>query len=247
MARHRPGLLARLFALLRGGASRWLRGREEESPHAVYENAIQQRLEQYQELKDAVAGILYTRNKLEGELGEHRRELARTQEDLQRAVRGGDDDAGLALIQHKHRLEGEVERGEREAEGLRQEADQAKASLVRFRDEIRSLERERGRAVVALAGARARERLNSALEGLSVDADVRALENVRERVGRVGAEGALERELAEEGGLADRVREIRREADAEAARRELDAMKRALRPKAELGARAERAAITLPS
>ena len=48
----------------------WMRDREEDNPRAVYENAIQERVTQYRELKEAVAGILYMRNKLEAELEE---------------------------------------------------------------------------------------------------------------------------------------------------------------------------------
>ena len=34
------GFFGRLFGLIRGGASHWIREREEQSPRAVYEHAI---------------------------------------------------------------------------------------------------------------------------------------------------------------------------------------------------------------
>jgi phage shock protein A len=111
-----------------------------------------------------------------------------------------------------------------------QEASEAKTNLVRFREEIRSLEREKVRILATLANARARRRIQEAFEGLSVDADMRALESVREYVARVSTEGRLGQELEEDGDLRRRVKAIRHEAETEAQRAELDELKRRLRP-----------------
>jgi phage shock protein A len=225
----RPGLIARFVGLLRGLTTGWLREREERNPRAVYEHAIGERVRQYRELKEAVAGILYMRNKLEGELTQRHAELARTQEDIRRAVSRGDDEMGLALIAHKQILLGDIARAEKEYQGLRAEAEEAKANLVRFREEIRALEREKGRIVATLANAQARRRMAEALDGISVDADMRALEGVREHVARLSTEGQLDQELGGDFGLEARLRVIRQDADREAARRELEELKRELR------------------
>jgi phage shock protein A len=227
----RAGFFGRLYALLRGGASVLLREREEQSPRAVYEHAIAERVRQYRELKDAVAGILFMRNKLEAEVAERRSELARTHEDIRRAVTRGDDAVGLALIQHKQLLLGENERAEREWTGLVREAEEAKANLLRFREEIRALERERGRTLATLANARARRRLRQAFDGLAFDADMQALENVRAHVARLVSEGELERELGVPDAVGQRIRALRADAEQEAARRELETLKQELRPK----------------
>jgi phage shock protein A len=226
MHTRRPGLLPRLLGLVRGALTGWLREREEQNPRAVYENAIAERAAQYRELKQAVAGILYMRNKLRGELDERRIELARTLEDVRRAVGRGDDEAALVLLSRKLVLVEDLEHAERELEGLRGEAEEAKSNLVRFRDEIRSLEREKGRTLASLANARARRRIQEALAGLSVDADVRALEAVREHAAHLASEGLLDRELAGADGLDGRLRTIREETRREAAQRELVELKR---------------------
>ena len=71
MSDTRPqGFLGRLRRLLRGIFSIWVRDREHENPEAVYEQAISERTRQYRELKQAVAGILYMRTKLEAEITE---------------------------------------------------------------------------------------------------------------------------------------------------------------------------------
>ena len=226
MTTDRPGVFARFFGLLRGWATGWLRTREHRNPQAVYEEAISERVQQYRSLKEAVAGILYMRNKLEAELSERRAELARTQEDIRRAVRRNDDEAGLALITHKQMLVGDIERAEKEYQELCHEAEEAKANLVRFREEIRTLEREKGRMLASLANAKARRRMREALEGISVDADMRALESVREHVAKMVTHKELDGELDARGDLEARIRAIREEATSEAARRELDELKR---------------------
>ncbi|MGH7289011.1 MAG: PspA/IM30 family protein [Myxococcota bacterium] len=240
MSKHN-GFVGRLIGLLRGSASAFLREREEQSPRAVYERAIQERVRQYKELKEAVAGILFMRNKLEAEVGERRGELARTHEDIRRAVLRSDDTVGLTLIQHKQLLLGETERAEREWTALQREAEEAKGNLLRFREEIRALERERGRTLATLANARARRRLREAFDGLSVEADMQALESVRAHVAHMVSEGELERELGVSDDVAQRIRGLRADAEQEAARQELEALKQELRPRT-LAARAVTAA-----
>ncbi|MCP3984061.1 MAG: hypothetical protein GY723_06710 [bacterium] len=222
----RPGFFARLFGFISGWATHWIRGREQQNPQAVFENAISERVGQYRELKEAVAGILYMRNKLEGDLAERRGELARTLEDIRRSVGRGDDEVALTLIAHKQALVEDIERAETEYETLKTEAEEAKTNLVRFREEIRSLEREKGRIVVTLANANARRRIQEAIEGLSVDADMRALESVRSHVARLATEGELDREIGADNDLQGRLKSIRREATHEAARQELAQFKR---------------------
>lgn len=229
MSRRPRSLLGRFFSLVRGAFAGWVREREERSPSAVYEQAIAERTRHYAELKRAVAGILYMRNKLEGEIAHVRTELSRTHEDIRIALRKGDDRAALALVRHKQALVSELERAEQEVERIRSEATEAKGNLARFREEIRTLEREKVRMLATLANARARRRIQEAFEGFSLEGEMQALESVREYVARVRAEGQLEAD-AEDEGLDGRIRQIRSDAREEAARRELDELKRRLAP-----------------
>jgi phage shock protein A len=230
MSTDRPGFFARMFGLLRGTMTGWMRDREQQNPRAVYENAIAERVRQYRELKEAVAGILYMRNKIEGELTERRTELASTLEDIRRAIRKGDDEAGLALVKRKQALMADLEHAERELQSVRSEADEAKGNLVRFRDEIRQLEREKSRMLATMANSKARRRIQEAFQGLSVDADMRALEGVREYVAKMSTAGHLDRELGADEGLDLRLKTIREEAQTDAAERELAELKRQMGP-----------------
>src|SRR5271166_1016374 len=230
MASTRPrGFLARLGRLVRGAFAGWVRDREESNPRAVYEQAIDERVRQYAELKKAVAGILYMRNKLEAEIEERRAEAARLGDDVSRAIRRADDSAALALITQRQVLIDDLDRAERELAVVRTEGAEAKRNLLRFREEIRGLEREKVQMLATLANANARRRIQEAFEGFSIEAEMRALEGVREHIARTVSEGNLERELGAEG-LDARIREIRVEARAESARRELAEIKGRLRP-----------------
>jgi phage shock protein A len=229
MTHPKPGMFSRMRSLFRGLFGSWVRGREQERPEVVYEQAIAERVRQYRELKDAVAGILYMRHKLESEIAERRAEIARLHDDVRRSVRRGEEETSLALIAHKQALFEDLERAERELAQVRAQAEEAKTNLVRFREEIRALVREKGRMLATLANARARRRLQAAIEGLSVDAEMDALENVREHIARMAMASEVSQELDEDGdAFRQKLRGFRDEARREAARAELDALKREL-------------------
>ena len=229
MSDHKPSMFARLRSLYRGIFGSWVRDREHDAPEVVYEQAIAERVRQYRELKGAVAGILYLRNKIECEIADRRAEIARLHDDVRRSVRNGDEESSLSLIGHKQALFEELERAERELAQIRVQAEEAKANLIRFREEIRSLVREKGRMLATLANARARRRLQSAIEGLSIDAEMDALENVREHISRVVLEGEVNQELGEEGDeFRIKLRGFRDEARRESARSELASLKQEL-------------------
>ena len=222
------GFFARLRDLFSGIFSVWMREQEAGSADAVYERVIGERVRQYAELKRAVAGILYMRNKIEGEIRDRRAELARLQTDIARAVGKNDDEVAVVLITQKDSLLQDLERSEKELDEVSAECESAKANLVKFRAEIRNLEREKVRMLAALANARARKRIQEAFEGLSTEGEMRALESVRGEIERMKAESRIDVDM--DSGLEKRVRAIRDEARLEAARRELEELKRRLRP-----------------
>jgi len=227
MSMERPeGFFARLRSLMSGMFRRWVREKENESPEVVYEQAIGERVSQYRELKSAVAGILYLRAKLESEIGERRAEIARLHDDARMAVRRGKDEISLTLIAQKQQLFEELENAEEELSVVKDQAEEAKANLIRYREEIRSLVREKGRMLATLANAKARRRLQVAIEGLSTDAELDALEGVREYVTRLTMEGDIDKELGGDTGLRGRLREFRDEARMQSARSELEQMKK---------------------
>ncbi len=218
-------LFSRMRNLLGGMLSGWVGRRERRNPEAVYEAAIQERLGQYRALREAAAGVLYMRSKLDRELGQRAQDLAWVRTQLEHAVDRGDDDAALALIVRRDALAAEVERLGVELGDLTAEADAAKRNLVAFQDQIVRLREERVRMVARLANAQARLRLHETLRGLSPEADIQALDAVRDHVERLTAEVALVRDGGDPA-LERRLGTIRDAEVASAARAQLDELKR---------------------
>lgn len=217
---------ARLANLVRGALGRWIGAREHRNPGAVYEAAIEERVRQYATLREAAAGVIYMRQKLEKELALRSGELARVRRQLDVAVEKDDDAAALALIGRRDALDADVQRVTADLAELTTEAEAAKRNLVAFQEEIARLRDERTRVLARLANAKARLRLHETLSGLSPEADIRALEEVRDHVNRLVTEANLVRDGADPA-LEKRLGTIR-DAEAErAARAQLDELKRA--------------------
>ena len=219
-------VFARLYNLVRGSLTAWVRGREHRNPGAVYESAIAERREQYATLRAAAAGILYLRSKLTTQLAETSRELARVRAQLDLAVDRDEDDVALALIGRRDALDAEEQRLTAELAELTAEADAAKENLIAFSGDIARLRDEKVRMLARLANAKARLRFQETLAGLAPDADIRALEAVREHIERLVEETKINRDLGDTE-LERKLGKIR-EAEADAARRaQLQQLKRA--------------------
>ena len=221
-------IFSRLTNLVRGMLNQWILRREHRNPGAVYEAAIQERLDQYGKLRSAAAGILYMRTKLGRELEQKSAELTRVRRQLELAIDGDDDDAALGLIGRRDGLSQEVERLAGELHELDEEAETAKKNLSTFQGEIARLRDEKVRMQARLANARARLRFQETLSGLSPDADIRALDAVRDHINRLVEEAKMTRDLGDSD-LERRLGKIRAaEADA-AARSQLEELKRTRR------------------
>ncbi len=220
----------RLWNLVRGVAGQWIRRREHRNPEAVYESAIQERLEQYGKLRSAAAGVLYMRQKLARELEVKATELGHVKRQLDIAVDQDDDTAALALIGRRDGLSSEVERVQAELGELTGEAEIAKKNLITFQSEIVRLRDEKVRMLARLANAKARLRFQETLSGLSPDADIRALEAVREHVNRLVEETKIGRDLGDTD-LEKRLANIREAEANAAARSQLEELKRSRRKK----------------
>jgi phage shock protein A len=216
---------ARIQNLLRGTVSQWLGHREQRHPGAVYEAAIQERLNQYTRLREAAAGVLYLRTKLARELQLKASELTRLHSQLDVAVDRDDDAVALVLIGRRDAIAAEVERLTGELAELTIEAEAAKKNLIAFHNDIARLREEKVRMVARLANAKARMRLQETLSGLSPDADIRALDEVRDHVNRLVAEVQLGRDTADPE-LERRLGSIREAEATTAARAQLDELKR---------------------
>ncbi len=220
------GVFARLGNLWRGFLSLWVGGVEQEHPEIAYENAINGMVEKYAMLKKATAAIIRRREDIEARLTAQRKELAQTQSDLDAAVATNQDDLAMMLIQKKNQLATDVAELEGELKDAMTEADGAKASLVQVQGEIQKLKAERDAMLAKYASAQAKLRIQDQLDGLSVDAEVKALDNVREHIKNMQAEAKLGSELRDSS-LDERLKKLRQQGGEASAKAELERLKAA--------------------
>jgi phage shock protein A len=226
------GVFARLANLWKGFLSLWVADLEKEHPEIAYENAINGMIEKYTALKRATAAIIRRREDIEARLTSQKKELEQVQRDLDTAVATGQDDLALVLIQKKNQLSTDVGELEGELKAAMTDADSAKASLMSVQGEIHKLKAEKDTMLAKAASAQARLRIQEQLDGLSVDAEVKALDNVRDHIKNMVAEAKLGSEL-HESSLDDRLAKLRSQSGDVGARSELDRLKAAAAAKAQ--------------
>jgi phage shock protein A len=220
------GFFSRLSNLWQGFLSVFVGNLEKDNPEAVYEAAINARKEPYKDLKKAVSGIIVLRNKLASELEEKTRKIREIDLQIATAVEADEDDVALVLIQRKDELTTRVSKVEDELQKAKDEAETAKSSIVTFQAEIEKLEREKVSMLAKKETAEARIQIQETLDGMSMQADIKALDNVRDHIDRLRAEADVGAEI-DDAGLSKRLAKIQKQAGSVSARAQLDAMKQA--------------------
>jgi phage shock protein A len=226
------GFFSRLSNLWRGFVSLWISDIERNNPEIAYENAINSMIEKYSGLKRATAAIIRRREELEQRHGAQQKELAQTNLDLNVAVETNQDDLAMVLIQKKNQLEAEVAELSTDMQTAMKDVDSAKASLMQVQGEIKKLKAEKDAMMAKFQSANARIRIQEQLDGLSVDSEVKALDNVRDHIKTTVAQANLGKELAESS-LDQRLSKLRAQSGEVTARQQLDQLKAASAAKAQ--------------
>ena len=219
------GFFQRLANLWTGFLSLWISDAEARNPEAVYEAAINERIRKHKELKKAVSGIVYLRNKLQAELEDKEKQFRQVSADIPVAIEEGEDEVALVLIQKKDELTSSIEDLSSELEKVEAQAEDAKAGLMEFQSEIDKLRREKDSAIAAASNAKARIEIQDALSGLSTEADIQALNGVRTHIEKLKAEADVGAELGDSS-LDAKLKKIRSRTGDVNARAQLDEMKR---------------------
>jgi phage shock protein A len=188
---------ARIANLFKGFLSIFVSDIEKEHPEIAYENAINSMVGKYSKLKAATAAIIRRREDIDERLKQASKDLAQTDAELNAAVATNQDDLALILIQKKNQLEVQAAELKADMETAHKDADDAKASILEVQAEIRKLKDERVVMLARMQSAQARIKIQEQLEGLSVDAEVKALDNVREHIKNTIAQANLGKELAD--------------------------------------------------
>ncbi|MBN8742144.1 MAG: hypothetical protein BGP24_07345 [Lysobacterales bacterium 69-70] len=215
----------RLGNLWRGFVSLWIADVEKKHPEIAYENAINSLVAKYTKLKGATASIIRRRDEIEQRVENERQTLAGIARDLDAALATNQDDLALVLLQKKTAVEAELTGLAHEAEQAKVDADDAKNALLAVKSEIDKLKAERDRMLAKMQSAQARIQIQSQLDGLSVEADVQALDKVRDHIKNTISEANLGKELRDSD-LDVRLEKLRQQSGAITARAQLDELKR---------------------
>ena len=191
------GVISRLGNLWKGFLSLWISDIEKDHPEIAYENAINSMVGKYAKLKGATAAIIRRREDLDERYKRATADLAQTEAELNTAVDTNQDDLAVVLIQKKNALSAEVVELKADMETARSDADSAKSSLISVQTEIKKLKAERDTMLAKMQSAQARMKIQEQLDGLSVDDEVRALDNVRNHIKNTIAEANLTKELSD--------------------------------------------------
>ncbi|HNI58521.1 MAG TPA: PspA/IM30 family protein [Pseudomonadota bacterium] len=219
-------VFGRLANLWKGFISLWISDVEKDHPEIAYENAINSMVEKYSALKRATAAIIRRREELAERLTSQQKELAQVTSDLNTAIETNQDDLSVVLIQKKNQLESAIAELQADSDLAAKDADSAKQSLLSVQNEIKKLKAEKETMVAKLESAQARMRIQEQLEGLSVDAEVQALDNVRTHIKTQVAQANLNKELAETD-LDSRLKSLRTQSGDVTAKQQLAEMKAA--------------------
>jgi phage shock protein A len=220
------GVFSRLANLWRGFVSLWISDVEKKHPEIAYENAISSMVAKYVKLKQATAAIIRRRDDVSERLKVKSKELEQVDHDLRVAVETNQEDLGMVLIQKKQSVSAEVAELKGDLESSVRDADSAKASLMQVQSEIHKLKSEKENMMAKMASAEVKVRIQEQLDGLSVDAEVKALDNVRAHIKETIAQANLGQELAESD-LDQRLKKLRASSGDVTAKSEWEKMRQA--------------------
>jgi phage shock protein A len=217
---------ARIGNLFKGFLSLFVSNIEKDHPDIAYQNAIDSMIEKFDKLKNATAALIRRRQDIEARLDTTQRDYAQTCSDLDAAVASGQDDMSLLLIPKKESLEAALADLKTELAGAVKDADSAKDSLLQVKGDIDKLKAEKDRMLAQMQSADARIKIQGQLDGLSVDAEVKALDNVREHIKNTVAKANLGAEL-HDSDIDVKLAQLRKTGAAQSAQTKLDALKKA--------------------
>jgi phage shock protein A len=189
-------LLTRLANIFRGMLSLFVSDMEKANPRVAYENAINAMVKKFETARNAVAAIIANRQSAEQRLQKAQDEKQQVDSDLDAAVNAGDEQLGTLLIQKQEQVAGIIASATADLERLSKQAEESKAMLTQFKGEIERLKAERDEQLARQATAQAQLQIQDQLSGLSVDAEIHALDNVRAGINQTVAKASLNSEMA---------------------------------------------------
>lgn len=189
--------MGRVWNLIKGFFGLFVSKVEQEHPEIVYQNSIDSLTQKAVQLRQAAASIIRRRDEIEDKYETKVREAKEIDAQLQVAIQNGDEEIGTVLVEKKDELDVEVAELQRDMQQARDDANDVKSALLKIQAEREKLVAEKDRMLGKLASAQARVKIQEQLDGLSLDNDVKALDNVRTHIKNKIAEADLGKELGE--------------------------------------------------
>lgn len=189
--------MGRVWNLVKGFFGLFVSKVEQEHPEIVYQNSIDSLTQKAVQLRQAAASIIRRRDEIEDKYDNKVREAKEIEAQLQVAIQNGDEEIGTILVEKKDELDVEVAELQRDMQQAREDANDVKSALLKIQAEREKLVAEKDRMIGKLASAQARVKIQEQLDGLSLDSDVKALDNVRTHIKNKIAEADLGKELGE--------------------------------------------------
>ncbi|NJM53392.1 MAG: hypothetical protein HC846_08350 [Blastocatellia bacterium] len=189
--------MGRVWNLIKGFFGLFVSKVEQEHPEIVYQNSIDSLTQKAVQLRQAAAAIIRRRDEIEERYENKAREAKEVEAQLSVAIQNGDEEIGTLLVEKKDVLDSEIADLTVEMEQARNDANDVKSALLKIQAEREKLVAEKDRMIGKLASAQARVKIQEQLDGLSLDSDVKALDNVRTHIKNKIAEANLGKELSE--------------------------------------------------
>lgn len=218
------GSANRLYQMWKGFVSLFVGGVEQQNPEIVYENAINNLTDKYSTLKSAAASLVKRRIQIEEKRERTQNDMRELQAQIDTAVSINDDESAMHLLNMLSELEKELADSERELSVAVKDAESAKDSLRMLEGEIQKLKTERDRNIAQIKNAEARKHIQEQLDGISIDDDIKALENVRDYAQKVKAEVQINDEL-KGNSLDSKLEKIKEQTEQQKAKQRLEALK----------------------
>ena len=175
------GVFDRLGNVIKGAVSARLSNLEKNNPEAVFAAAKEEGISRLKTLEAALADLVRRRDAARRELEERERESTQ----LAQALDPEREEEALQILTQRQALENQIAVLKGDVELYESKLAEGRASHDAMKASIAALGKERDELLARKANAEARIKAQETLSGLSEDADVRALANVREHIDRL--------------------------------------------------------------
>ncbi len=220
-------IFVRFWRYMTGWMHDGLSKAEAERPDIVYKQAIEDQTQRYQQMEEAVSGLVANRARLDEDLKKAENSLIEVRSTMEHAIinaQGSDKEAaeeailvGSMLQEEEEKLVQRIYQLTESRDSVRAQVENYQEKLVEFRHSISQLQTERDEAVAQARVDKQTIELNRQLQGMSTESDMQSLNELRNNLGRLRAQATMSEEMQSES-LDARVRKYKNAVRSDAAK-----------------------------